>query len=198
MENVAAGLPRFSVIESLEEVCLTKFSLFSKEKVIVIRVTLKNVKKMRNGNLFVEVDSWRQTENVLKMKSLQTTKCRAYAHESLNAPKGFIRSWELALSTAEELTPALAKQGMTNIRRFSVRKGKEQIQTNTYILTFNYPHASKKVKIGSCLEGVEKYVPAPLRCFKCQKYGHHTEACRGRLTWAKCNEKDLDHMDKKS
>ena len=67
-ENEAADFPRFIVIESLEEVCLAKFSPFLIEKVISTRASPKTVKKTRNGNLLVEVDSRRQAENILKKK----------------------------------------------------------------------------------------------------------------------------------
>ena len=63
-ENKVADFPRFIVIESLEEVCLAKFSPFLIEKVISPWATLKTLKKSRNGNLLVEVDSWRQVENI--------------------------------------------------------------------------------------------------------------------------------------
>ena len=42
---------------------------------------------------------------------------------------------------------------------------------------------------------VKQYVPAPLRCFKYQKYGHHKGACRGRQTHTKFSEKAPDHME---
>ena len=180
----------------LEEVCLAKFSPFLIEKVISTRASLKNVKKTRNGNLLVEVDSQRQAENILKIKTFHTTKCRAYSHEKLNTSKGVIRSRELALATEDKIASALRKQGVTNIKRISIRKGEERIQTNTYILTFNKPQTLKEVKIGYCLERVKQYIPAPLRCFKCQKFGHHREACRGRQTCSKCSEKDPDHAEK--
>ena len=83
---------------------------------------------------------------------------------------------------------------MTNIRSISIRKGEKQIQTNSYILTFNQLNTPKEVKIDYCLERVDIYVPTLLMCFKCQKYGHHMKACRGQQTCAKCGEKDLDHM----
>ena len=178
-ENEAVDFPRFIVIESLEEVCLAKFSPFLIEKVISTRASPKTVKKTRNGNLLVEVDSRRQAENILKIKTFHTTKCRAYPHEKLNTSKGVIRSRELALATEDEIASALGKQGVTNIKRISIKKGEERIQTNTYILTFNKPQTPKEVKIGYCLERVKQYVPAPLRCFKCQKFGHHRETCRG-------------------
>ena len=63
-ENEAADFPRFIVIKSLEEVCLAKFSPFLIEKVISTRASPKTVKKTRNGNLLVEVDSRRQAENI--------------------------------------------------------------------------------------------------------------------------------------
>ena len=95
------------------------------------------------------------------------TKCRAYLHEKLNTSKKVIRSRELALATEDEIASALGKQGVTNIKRISIRKGEQPIQTNTYILTFNKPHTPNKVKIGYCLERVEQYIPAPVRGFKC-------------------------------
>ena len=194
-ENETADFPRFIVIESLEEVCLSKLSPFLIEKVISTRASPKTVKKTRNGNLLVEVDSRRHAENILKIKTFHTTKCRAYPHEKLNTSKGVIRSRELALATEDEIASALGKQGVTNIKRISIKKGEERIQTNTYIRTFNKPQTPKDVKIGYCLEKVEQYVPAPLRCFKCQKFGHHREACRGRQTCSKCGEKDPDHVE---
>ena len=88
--------------------------------------------------------------------------CRAFPHERLNTSKGVIRSRKLPLAIAEETTVVLGKQGVTNIRRISIRKGEKQIQTNSYILTFNQLHTPKKVKIDYCLERVEMYVPTLL------------------------------------
>ena len=141
------------------------------------------------------MDSRRQAESILKIKTFHTTKCRAYPHEKLNTSKRVISSKDLVTATEEEIASAPGKQGVTNIRRISIRKGWERIQTNTYIPTFNQPHTPKEVKIGYCLERVEQYVSAPLRCFKCQKYGHHREACRERQTCAKCAEKEPDLLE---
>ena len=118
---------------------------------------------------------------------------QSISHERWNTFKGVIRSRELALATAEEMKATLGKQGVTNIRRISIRKGKEEIKTNTYILTFNQLHTLKELKIGYCLMRVEMYVSGLLRCFKCQKYGQHREACRRQSTSAKCGEKDPFH-----
>ena len=126
------------------------------------------------------------------MKTFHTTKCEVYAHEKLNTSKGVIRSRRLVLASKKSFVSVLGKHGVTNISRISIRKSKERIQTSTYILTFNQFQTSKEVNIGYCLERVEPYVSAPMRCLKCQKYGHHSEACRRRLISAKCSEKDAD------
>ena len=82
--NEAADLPRFIVIESLEEVCLDKFSPVLIEKVISTRTTPKTVKKTRNGNLLVKVDSWRHAENIknenLSLKEMQSQFARGTLH----------------------------------------------------------------------------------------------------------------------
>ena len=98
------------------------------------------------------MDSRGQAESKLKMKTFHATKCRVYPQEKLNTSKGVIRSRELASATEEEIASALGKQEVTSIRRISIRKSEERIQTNTYILTFNQPHNPKEMKIGYCLE----------------------------------------------
>ena len=94
----------------------------------------------------------RQVESLLKMKTFYMMKCRAYLHEKLNTSKEDIGSRELALTTEVDIASALGKQGVTTIRRISIRKGKEQIQTNTCILTFNQSLTPKEVKICYCLQ----------------------------------------------
>ena len=154
-----------------------------------MRATPQNVKKTWNGNFLVEVDSLGQAENI-KIKSFHTTKCKAYPHKRMNISKGIVRSRELALATTEMLA-ALKKQGVTNIRRVSIRKGRKQIETNICILTFNQPHILK-VKIGYCLKRVEQYISAPLEMLQMTKiwisqgdWHVQNAAKRTQATWRK-------------
>ena len=140
--------------------------------------------------MLVEVDSWKQAKNILKGKTFNTTKYRTYSQKNLNTSKGVIKSRELALATKEEMSAALEKQGFQILEELPWEKAEKKLKPTPTSLTFNQLHIHKEVKIGYCLQGVEQYVPAPLRCFKFQKCGHHREACRGRQTCAKCGEKD--------
>ena len=141
---------------------------------------------MRNGNLLVKADSQRQTENLLKMKNFYNSKYKTYPHARLNISKGIIRSRELALAT-EEMAAAMEKQGVTNIRRVSIKKSSEKVETNTYILTFNQPQIPKVVKIGYCLERVEQYVSAPkvLQMSEIWTPQRHLQRCQ---VWGKRNK----------
>ena len=137
------------------------------------------------------MESQRKAENTLTMKIFHTTKCKAYSHEKLNTFKGVIRSRKLVKEMEEDMSATLGKQGIANAKRIIIRPGREK-NRNQHL---HSDHISKEVKIGFCVERVEKYVPAPFRCFKYQKYGHHRKACKERLTYAKCSEKNPDHME---
>ena len=141
-------------------------------------------------------------QKTLKIKTFHTTKCRDYPHEKLNSSEGVIRNRCLALAREEEIASAQGNQLVTSIRRISIRKDEGRIQTNTYILIFNHPRTPKEMKISYCLESVLLYIPVPMRCFKCQKYGHHREPVdddrqgpnavkRTRTTWRKIAWKKL-------
>ncbi|GBL78452.1 hypothetical protein AVEN_42945-1 [Araneus ventricosus] len=42
---------------------------------------------------------------------------------------------------------------------------------------------------------VRPYIPNPLRCYKCQRFGHSKASCRGTLTCARCAEAGRDSSD---
>ena len=70
----------------------------------------------------------------------------------------------------------------------------KEIQTYEYIFSFNKPVIPKEVKIGYCFDRVEQYFPAPLRGFKCHKYGHHRGNCRGCPICERGCQKNPDYM----
>lgn len=138
--------PRFIVIETLEGKKMSEISPFLIEKIISQKGNPKTIKKMKNGNLLVEVDNYKDAQNFLRLKKFHTYQCKTFAPEKLNTSKGVIRSHELALATDEEIRTALKKQGVIDhIWIIKKRSG----QTNTYILTFDTPEVPKEIKINS-------------------------------------------------
>ena len=100
----AADFPKFIVLESLQDICQAKLSPFLLEKIILTKATSRSVKQTRNGNLFMEVDSWRHPESILKIMTFQITKCKPYPHKKMKTLKGVIRISKLSLATTEEIT----------------------------------------------------------------------------------------------
>ena len=43
------------------------------------------------------------------------------------------------------------------------------------------------------MEKVEQFIPKPLRCYRCQKYGRHEDSCRRQEVCGKCGQRDPGH-----
>ena len=127
------------------------------------------------------------------MTKFHTINVKTYLHKSLNISKGVVRSKELSLCTIEEIKKELKKQGVTEVKRVTIKKEGKLIETNTYIMTFDQPKIPEKIKVGYTMERVEQFIPNPLRCYNCQKYGPHEDNCRGRQVCGKCSQQDPDY-----
>ena len=134
-------------------------------------------------------------DNLLKMKLFANLKINAFAHNSLNSSKGVVRSSELSLCTLEEIKNYLQNQGVSEVKRISIKRGDEIINTNTYIFTFNLSIAPKELKLGYNFLKVSPYVSNPLRCYNCQKFGHHESKCLKPPVCKKCGESGSDHVE---
>jgi len=81
---------------------------------------------------------------------------------------------------------ALSNQGVTEVKILSKRNGMIKI-TNTFIITFGLPTPPKSVKASYLKLSVDQYVPHPLRCYNCQRFGHGKSNCKRKAICAKCS-----------
>jgi len=65
-------------------------------------------------------------------------------------------------------------------------------KTNTFILTFNTDTAPAHLNVGYLCVKVDRYIPNPLRCFKCQKFGHSSRLCRNDAVCHRCGGKHTE------
>ncbi|GFT64937.1 RNA-directed DNA polymerase from mobile element jockey [Trichonephila clavipes] len=104
-------------------------------------------------------------------------------HRSLNFSRGVISEPDLLTTPDAEILDGFSGQGVIQVRRITIKKDATVIPTKHMILTFNNPNLPTTVKkLSQCK--IRPYVPNPLRCFKCQRFGHSQIACRGQLTCA--------------
>ena len=137
-----SSFTHFIVLESLEDKPLSKLNPILVEKTLSGIVKPTSVKKLKNGTILVEVDKRTFADNLPKMKTFGGLKIKSYAHLSLNISNGVVRSSELSLCTLDEIKSYLQQQGVTDVKRISIKRNEETI--NTYIFSFNKPQLLKK------------------------------------------------------
>ena len=71
-----------------------------------------------------------------------------------------------------EITEGLKDEGVVASRIIKKWKDGELINTPLVILTFNTPVIPENIKVGYLNIRTELYIPNPLRCTNCQKFGH--------------------------
>ncbi|GFO02343.1 RNA-directed DNA polymerase from mobile element jockey [Plakobranchus ocellatus] len=147
------------------------FKIHRELKSILGDETIK-VTKLGSGDLMVELKSNDQAKKLGAIATFLDIPVTVSPHKSLNSSKGVIRSRDLRCCSEEEL------DGVTHARRIIVRRGEDKIQTDTVVLTFDSPKPPSRIRAGYLTLDVRPYVPLPMRCYKCQRYGHGKDRCK--------------------
>ena len=190
-ERVDCHYDRWFVVQSVDsEHPISKLSPFILDKAIRSAVgTVKTIRSLRNGDFLLEVSSAVQSRIVNKLDNLAGCPVTASPHRTLNSCKGVIRCGPLVDCDKEDTLNELKPQGVSDITNITVKDDSgSRRNTNTFIITFKAPSIPKHLRIGYIRVPVSPYIPNPLRCFKCQKFGHGKNACRGRETCATCGQ----------
>ncbi|XP_023231152.1 uncharacterized protein LOC111631183 [Centruroides sculpturatus] len=119
-------------------------------------------------------------------------------HGSLNSSRGVISEIDLMSEDESNIQIGLSDQGVTAVRRISIRRDGKLIPTKHLILTFDNPTLPSFVTAGYLRCPVRPYIPNPLRCFKCQRFGHSQTSCRGKSLCAQCGIEGHDSTECKS
>ena len=181
-----------------DEKPVTKLSPFVIEKTLKgIIGEAQSIKKMKNETLLVECRTKKQSmilQSVLKFGGIKVIGTPSFR---LNRSKGVIRDKGRGLFDMEEaeITNELKPQGVLLTKRMKVKKNGNLIPTNTYILDFDTPNPPEKIKIGYYSLKVETYIPNPLRCYNCQKFGHSSDRCKNEKVCFRCGSEDCSAGD---
>ncbi|GBN46438.1 hypothetical protein AVEN_21607-1 [Araneus ventricosus] len=192
------NFPTFFIIKRVSNSCETFHSVspFLVEKAITGSIgDVKSTKKLRSGDLLVEVQSRKQSEQIVKLNSFSNIPVTVSPHASLNSSKGVITCGELFNVPTEEILKELQSQGVNHVRRISIRRDGQLLNIKHLILTFDSAKLPENIKAGYMRLSVRTYIPNPLRCFQCQRFGHPKTSCRGTLTCARCAEVGHENND---
>lgn len=139
---------------------------------------VKEVQKVR-GELLVEVYSAKQSTLLQQLKILSGSDIIVYPHHSLNFSRGVVFCRDLLNCTIEEIVSEMAPQQVVAAKRIKWRREGKLVDSPLLELTFDTPNLPGCVEIGIYQRvQVRPFVPAPMRCYRCQRYGHTASRCK--------------------
>ncbi|GFW58705.1 uncharacterized protein TNCV_378881 [Trichonephila clavipes] len=150
---------------------------------------------MRSGDLFLEVSSSNQATALIKLQKLAHLDITVAPHSNLNFSRGVISPADFLNVSTEEIKENMKAQKVCDVRRITIRRDGQVLNTKHLILTFSTPDLPQTVKMAYIRCPVRPYIPNPLRCFQCQRYGHSKNVCLGQLTCPPCGESGHDIAD---
>ena len=145
------------------------------------------IKRQFIGDIYLTCSKKSQSDNLLKCVLFGSVAPVAVTpHKSLNSLKGVVRNWELARTDPDEIKENVPM--ITDVHRIVVKRNNLEVKTNTLILTLNTPKIPDSLIICYLNIPVSQYVPNPIRCYKCKRFGHVTSKCKHNEVCARCSE----------
>ena len=158
---------------------LSKLSPFAVQKGFqAVAETLKSIKRLRDGCFVVECTRRWLAMGLLKTSWLVDRPTYVSIHKALSSSHGLIPCHELSGMMEMETKMELQEQGVVEVRRVTMKRDTEKVPTNTLFLTFNTPDLPKEIMVGYLKVKVALFVPNPVHCFNCNKFGHTSQHCK--------------------
>ena len=136
--------PRFLIMEAADQKAPLNLNAFVLKKSIdgMANAKLDNVKPMKSGRVFIEVETRQQCKNLLKTtKLLGYLPVKVSPHRTLNSSKFVIKCEELDKMEEDEIKKELQPQGIIAVKRIS-------IQYSLYVLNIKGQTIPKRINIG--------------------------------------------------
>ncbi|XP_076365749.1 uncharacterized protein LOC143254447 [Tachypleus tridentatus] len=136
--------------------------------------------------ILVETSSPQYIKLLLKSKAIGDIPFEVTPCATLNSSRGVIVERDLKNILESEIFAGLSSQGVTMVHQIFTRKDGIKDSTNVLMLMFTSPRLPTAVKAGYLNCKVRPYIPNPLRCFQCQRFGHPKTSYRGSLVCTPC------------
>lgn len=138
---------------------------------------------LANGALLVICKNKDQVGKARKVGKLAGKKVEVSIFENVEMVKGVIYG-VCADMTEGEIKDNIKGGKVYNVKRFKAREGGNP--NAPVLISFIGKVLPERVFIGCLSYQVKAYQRPPVRCFKCQRYGHMAASCNGGRRCAKC------------
>lgn len=144
-------------------------------------------KKIRDGNILIKTKNNVQATKLVTLTSLAPTiLVDVREHTTLNFSKGVIYSNDLRGIEEKEILKELNNQNVTDVKKILKKVGTKLVETGLIIITLSTLDLPEHINIGYEKVRLRPYVPYPLRCKKCLRFGHTTNSCENKKMCPNC------------
>ena len=196
-EKAASPIPRVLVLSS-EARKLSSLSPFQRKEGCDRFGKVVRCEKLRDGGIEVEFQTEKDAKQALSATEFTytvrdgntrrqvTLPISVTAHRTKNTSRGVIYCVDLEDVSEDDIAEGLSAFGVVSARRIKSRRGGVMIPTHNIILTFSQLDLPREVPVGYVKVKVRQYIPSPMRCYKCLRFGHTRENCDNPPTCSMC------------
>lgn len=164
---------------------------------ILLETAIKNAtqngntecKFLKSGDLLIKTQNVKQAQNIIKITGIMDATIQVTEHKTMNSCKGVIRAYELQNEDKETLLDYLKEQNVIDIKMHTKTTNGTTVNTGLVFVTFGVNALPEYLTVGLLRVRVRPYIPTPIRCFACHKYGHLSKYChqKDHPTCYNCN-----------
>lgn len=145
-----------------------------------------HAKVLSNGNILIICRSKAQRDKALLVKHLGDRAVETFIPGfNQDGVQGVIYGVDTDISE-DDLFRNLKGAEVRGVRRFKTMRDGERKDSTAVLVTFKEDVLPQRVSLGFIIYPVKPYERPPLRCFKCQRFGHIAAVCRGVRRCGKC------------
>ena len=125
--------------------------------------------------------------NIQTKNGTRTIPITVRTHPTKGFATGVITVPDLEDVEDDDILDELRDQGVQKLRRLQRKENDGTVPTDTLVLSFSGERLPEKVRVAWRTVRVRQYIPNPVRCYKCQSYGHMASSCKGKVRCARCS-----------
>lgn len=149
---------------------------------------IEMAKVLRDGSLLVKCKDIGQRDKVMRAQIICKQEIAEVRKFGERGARGVISGVALG-ENLEEVKKNIKGGTILAVKRLMAKRDGEKVESTSLLLEFKEQQLPERIMIGYMSFFVREFVPPPIRCFKCQRYGHVAAVCKSSQRCGKCGGK---------